>query len=1019
MFLLLNIPFIQQKISATTSKELSTFLNSKVNVGKLEIGFPNRIILTDLAIDDLSGNNVIMASRVSATYQLLPLLRGDFYFRSIQLFEPSFQIKKTNPQSPTNLQFLIDALSSDNSSSTDNTKIQINNFLIRRGQLKYDVLSVPPTMGKLDQNHLNLDKITANITLKHLSSDSINLGVKRMAFVEKNSDFELKRIDFKTTINNRQLLLEGLTLELPQSKFLVDTLKLVYPGFDDLRALTHHVKVDFTINSPRFTPGDISVFLPLFAHFNESVSFELYGRGSLERLEIPLISLSTDKHFHIQGDALIGNIDQSKDLDFNINLVQAYADSVGIDFLTKNLNVDSNLPAIVNKLGTVSMNGLAEGTLQDFTTSSKIKTKLGIIETNIKIQDKDDSYMGNGTISTDNFSLGTLLSNKDLGNVALSLHLSGNNFQSKEKRKIKMDGEIPFFEFKNYKYNDTRFDGSYENKELIGNLQIADNNADVLLQAKISNKQTPKYYLKAFINRIRPTLLHLISREDDCELSGKLVADVEGEELDDLIGTVQVDELIYTSNNTSTSIDHFKINSKPHENYKYKEISVESDFMQGFIKGDISYKGLPNSILSLMHQYVPHFAREVGTPKISKNNFEFNFKIHNTDMVAALFNIPIKIYTTSNINGYINDRTQRVRIEGYFPHLRYNDVYLESGSFICENPDDALRSIIHFTKHNSTGSTNLTAEAIALNDSLITSINWGNNGNITYSGKLATVAHFDQQKTVIDINPTDIIIKDSLWNISKSQITVDQGKYFINNFSFSKENRHLLIDGVLSKSKEDSLFLDLRGIDIGYVFDIADLGVRFDGEATGQIVTCGILKEPYLFSKLFIHNFGTFEHTIGDANIEGEWHNDIRGLAINADIEESNISHTRVNGYIYPLKPEVSLDLNLKADNLNVNFLHYFMSEITPDFHGRVSGNARLYGKFKALNLEGKVNTDAYMKIAVLNTTFHMQDSITMTTGGIRFQNNRLLDPSGNQGIFNGQLRYQNFKNLQYDFNIN
>ena len=40
------------------------------------------------------------------------------------------------------------------------------------------------------------------------------------------------------------------------------------------------------------------------------------------------------------------------------------------------------------------------------------------------------------------------------------------------------------------------------------------------------------------------------------------------------------------------------------------------------------------------------------------------------------------------IKGYFNDKAQRLRVEGYFPRLRYENKFIESGMFLCENPGE-------------------------------------------------------------------------------------------------------------------------------------------------------------------------------------------------------------------------------------------------------------------------------------------------------------------------------------------
>lgn len=158
-------------------------------------------------------------------------------------------------------------------------------------------------------------------------------------------------------------------------------------------------------------------------------------------------------------------------------------------------------------------------------------------------------------------------------------------------------------------------------------------------------------------------------------------------------------------------------------------------------------------------------------------------------------------------------------------------------------------------------------------------------------------------KTVVDVQKTDIILNDTLWEIHPSQVVIDSGKIHINDFYFSHKDRHLRINGVISEEPNDTVRLDLKDINIGYVFDIADLGVNFKGEATGPAYASGVLKTPVMYTDLFIRSLGLNDGLLGDANIHGEWHHEVKGIYLDAHIREKDIAKSHVYGYIYPIKP--------------------------------------------------------------------------------------------------------------------
>ena len=79
----------------------------------------------------------------------------------------------------------------------------------------------------------------------------------------------------------------------------------------------------------------------------------------------------------------------------------------------------------------------------------------------------------------------------------------------------------------------------------------------------------------------------------------------------------------------------------------------------------------------------------------------------------------------------------------------------------------------------------------------------------------------------------------------------------MNNFYFSHQDRYVRINGRLSDNPQDSVKVDLKDINMGYVFDIASISddVNFEGDATGTAYASGVFKKPVMNTRLFIKNF--------------------------------------------------------------------------------------------------------------------------------------------------------------------
>ena len=539
------------------------------------------------------------------------------------------------------------------------------------------------------------------------------------------------------------------------------------------------------------------------------------------------------------------------------------------------------------------------------------------------------------------------------------------------------------------------------------------------------SSRIPTFNFQAIINKLRPHDLNLTSKYPDTEFSLKLRANFTGGSVDEMIGEINVDSLEFMSPEKQYFMNNMNIRASKQNNEN--QLRLTSEFLTASVEGKFQYHTLPASILNIMRKYVPSLILPPKKPIETHNNFQFDIHIYNTDILSTIFDIPLTVYTHSTLKGYFNDPLQRLRVEGYFPRLQYKNNFIESGMILCENPSDHIRARVRLTNLKKKGAVNLSLDAQAKDDNISTTLNWGNSAAVTYSGQLAAVAKFLRTegekpllKAMVEVKPTDIILNDTLWQIHPSQVVVDSGKVDVNNFYFSHQDRYVRINGRLSDNPQDSVKVDLKDINMGYVFDIASISddVNFEGDATGTAYASGVFKKPVMNTRLFIKNFSLNQGRLGDLNIYGEWDNENRGIRLDASIKDISTTPSRVTGIIHPLKPESGLDLNIEANELNLKFLEHYMKSIANDIKGRATGKVHFYGKFKGLNLDGAVMTDASMNFDILNTHFAIKDTILLAPTGLTFNNIHISDMEGHSGRMNGYLHFQHFKNLNYRFEI-
>lgn len=1017
-------------MSVLIANELSDILHTRVTIGRINMGLLNRIIIDDILLDDQNGEQMLKVTRLSAKFDIMPFFKGKVSISSVQLFGFHINLHKETPRSPSNFKFVLDAFASQDTVKKDNSlDLRINSILIRRGRMAYHVLSEEETPGKFNKQHIELQNIIANISLKALSKDSVNLGIKRLSLDEKASGFSLKKMSLKLVANTKQTSIDNFAIELPESSLKLDTIHLVYDSLKAFDRFAEQVRFSFRTLPSHVTLRDISPFVPALSHFKEPIALDMEAQGTVDQLTCSHLEItSDDNQFRLKGDVSLQDLSNPQDAYVYGTLSEFTATTRGVGFLVRNLSREyKGVPPVLGRLGNVSFRGEVSGYFTDIVTYGRLHTDLGNVKMDLKLSsDKSKGLFAySGAVKTTDYKLGELLANEQLGEITFNLDVHGRHITGRLPM-VELKGLIASVDYSRYRYENITLDGEYKQGGFNGKIALDDPNGSVRVNGDVNvSSKIPTFNFQAVVDKLRPHDLNLTTKYPDAEFSLKLRANFTGGSVDEMIGEINVDSLEFVAPDKQYFMKN--MNVKATRQNDENQLKLTSEFLTASVEGKFQYHTLPASMLNIMRKYVPSLILPPKKPIETHNNFRFDIHIYNTDILSTVFDIPLTVYTHSTLKGYFNDPVQRLRVEGYFPRFQYKNSFIESGMILCENPSDHIRARVRLTNLKKKGAVNLSLDAQAKEDNVSTTLNWGNNAAVTYSGQLAAVAKFLRTegekpllKAMVDVKPTDVILNDTLWQIHPSQVVVDSGKVDVNNFYFSHHDRYVRINGRLSDNPEDSVKVDLKDINMGYVFDIANISddVNFEGDATGTAYASGVFKKPLMNTRLFIKNFSLNQGRLGDLDIYGEWDNDNRGIRLDASIKDISPSPSRVRGIIYPLKPESGLDLNIEANELNLKFLEHYMRSIANDIKGRGTGKVHFYGKFKGLNLDGAVLTDASMNFDILNAHFAVKDTIYLAPSGLTFKDMHIYDMEGHSGRMNGYLRFKHFKNINYRFEL-
>ena len=1025
---LLNLPFVQRKLSALAASELRHLLQSEVSIERIDLGMPGRIIIQGVRLKDQERNDLLQVSRLAAKFDLSPLLHRQIRISSIQLFGLKAHLLRKDSLTAPNYQFLLDAFASKDTvrKAPPVIDLRVNTLLVRRGQLSYQLLSAPVTPDRFNPQRMDISNLSATLSLKALNADSLNAYIRRLSFQEA-SGLQLKRLSARLRANHRQLLADNVQIELPQSTFRLDTLLARYDSLPALTALAEHTTYSGRLHAD-ITPSDFQALVPSLQHFQDAVRLQFAFHGQGTDTELDYLLLDNDPaslRLQAKGRLLRWNDPERRWLSAHIQ--EAEVTPEGIGWLTHNLTGKASIPPLLLSNEYVRVGGELSGHPERLTLQGHVSTAAGRVNTHVTLHTDQESGRRtySGRIATDGLDVGVLTGDRKVwGKTTFDLQLNALRYENGQAESY-VKGDIGSIEYKGYHYQHIRLDGQYGQGGFNGRLALDDPNGSVILDGRfVPQGPVPLYQLTASLQDVRPHALHLTPRYEDTRFSLRLKADFSGNSIDNLRGQLQIDSLDVAAADSAKCyfLPQLVVQADRHEDGR-QAMSVRSPFLNAELEGHYSYKTLPASVTQLLQRYLPSLVNQPPRHEATDNRFRFRLRMTDSDLLSKVLDIPLDLHLPLELSGRFDDLTRSLQLAGHFPELVYGGTYYESGSLLCQTDSLRLRCLLHANKRQGKGAMlSLSLRTQAADDRLETVLDWGNNTGHSYYGRVSALTRFAHDEnnrslqTHIELQPSRIILNDTVWNMHPATLSIADGRVEIRDFHFEHGDKFVRANGSIGKAETDSCLVDLQNIDLQYVIDMVHFkAVKFSGLATGRVHLHHVLNDPVMYTRLDVKDFSLNDGLLGRGDIRGQWDKEVGGIRLTADIRDGEHSRTRVKGYVSPQQD--GLDLDIQAQETNLYFLTPFIDGIFSDLSGRGTGRIRLYGPFSDLDLEGDLRASAEVKVNILNTRFRAEgDSVRLRSGSIRFKDIQLTDAEGHTGTANGTLTHTKLKNLMYNF---
>ena len=1029
---LLLMPSVQDRLRQEGEKALSEFLNTRVDIGSVSISPFNEVELKDVLVNDQGGDSLLTIGKLGAGISLKDLiLNRRIVITYGEIIGLNGHITRLDKDSPTNMQFVIDAFKPKQDQPAKPFDVQVKTVVVRQSSLTYDVLSEPHKPGRFDVNHLAVSDLCADLTLPQLKNNDFDIRVKRLSF-EEGSGLSLKRLSTNVHVTDNALDVQDIKIQLPHSDIRLDDLHLEYSALKNLGSELAGMPLRVRTSGSTVTPSDLAAFAPQLKGLDDPmrITTEVIRDGN--RIEVPTLSVRTSDgtlSLNARGGMTMPTVGGYHSLDLDRIDVDVTSGQLA-QFMQLVPNLSPQARNIINRCGNVTLDGELHNTPGNLRFNGKVGTTLGSADLNGTLAQHQGTNRFMGHVKSDGLHLGTLLDKRDLvDQVAIDAQIDATLRGSDVSGHLQ--GQIPFIDLKGTRYHNIIADVDKKGNDFTGMLSMNDPNGRISVDGKaLLDGPNSNYDVNITTDGLNLAKLGIYDKYPNHRLAATATASFWGNSLDNISGHVEVNDFSLTdAQGEGLTFNSLQLNA---DNNGYdKVISIESDHLSGFVSGQYDFKTIVPTIKHMLSNAFPQYFgayadyRHAGEP----NDAHLNLVVTPDERLHQMHNLPFKLAYRTVVEANMNESDTTFDLVVDAPLIvQGNNKVIEQTRLLVELDSLTNKVVLNAQSRYPAkqGMIDLNLDASGQDNRLDANLSWRMPMEHDFHGNFNMDAMLDRGtngglKADININPSQLVFNDTIWEVQRGHVNIDNDVVTVENLSGGRTGQYIQINGKVSHDPDDQLCLEMNDMNLDYVFETLAIDhVDFGGRATSRIYASDLLSgSPRVYTpSLLIKNISYNGAVMGDIDIKAEFDNDTKGILIEADLDQPNGRTSTLDGGIYIA--EDSLYMEFDTDHANVSFLKPYMEAFTSDVQGEMSGKAILFGNFHTINLEGDIVADSIrFFLDYVNCWYTASDvPIHIIPDYIEFSDIPIHDREGHEAKLGGWLKHDAFHRPEFNFAI-
>ena len=896
-------------------------------------------------------------------------------------------------------------------------ELTLDDFTLEEIEVLFrDHTQAPADSGAIDYAHLRLRDLALHIAEIELTPARIAAKLQTLRLRDR-SGLQVNDLDGQLSWTPREILVENFELALPESR-IRNRSTLRYPDLSALENFDARLQLTTDLSGTSLAFREVVRFVPdLRQTINADSSFALRVDGRISGTPAKL-----------RGEQLRIRSGQRTGLAANFTVSRLMQpDSMQIDLRLDSLTTRSTelaqlltlaLPPEVMPFGDVRYQATYRGGVYGGDFQGELRSNAGGL-THDLFADLDSGYTNGryrGELALQQLDLGAILANDSLGPLTFEATFDGRGLALADLD-TRLDAVVREATFNGYAYQDLEIHGQVEQQSFRGGIDLRDPNLRLDFDGEVNlNDSLPRLRFQAALDTIN--LKNLRLSENELALSTDLKADLVGDNVDNLLGTFDLQNLNLSHNQRHYHEDTLRLIAA--NQGQQRQLMLRSQIARLDLKGDFQVDLLSTAMLDLVDSYFPvkNAVPDSLTPpqdSIARpQDLALTLELSRPNRLIRLFEPDLTEFDTLALQLNFDSEGRQLSGGLMLPSFVYGGLRSDSVQVNWANNAEQLTLTVRMDSFRSgdlsplnpsvalrLGQKALGFDVAVARDTLPRLL--GLAGRMTRQGEAYRLALADS-----------FFLNHQRWNLDPAnEILLDTNRTSIQHLTLSREQQRLAIDG----NTLDSLRIAFQGFLLKPLFEIAEF-TDYDlrGQIDGQANLIGLDTGGYYTADLTIGQIELNEERIGDWEIQAGVTPDGERVTIESRMRGN--TQFAIAGS-YGLSNE-QIDLNLDLEQIQLKLLRPFTEGVLSRSSGKLVGKIDITGSANQPDIDGYVALqEAASRIDYLGVYYQFPDErIALSPTEIRFDDFTLTDTLDREAVLDGVITHEYFDNLRLNLDF-